>query len=209
MRKSGQDGPGAKTQGRPPGSTGEQGRDRLIEKARDAMRLRPKMDLQRREIAEHAGVTPALVSYYFPDRTDLLELAAQPIIDSYVAGVRAILCHRDALETKLQRLIVLFLTFNSEQGFILDHFVEISQTRATSIETEALRTVGDALTEFVEHSIAAGILPGSDPSLVQAALWGICRDVGRGRDTDLFRVNPNLVEDPETLARQILNLFST
>ena len=60
----------------------------MVEKMREIMKSKPKIDIQRREIAEFMGVTPALVGYYFPDKRSLIEEAASPLIDEYIAEVR-------------------------------------------------------------------------------------------------------------------------
>jgi len=70
-----------RTQGRPVRGDAMAGRDWLIQKTRIAMKFKPRIDMQRREIAEFAGVTPALVSYYFPDKGGLFEAAAKPFLN--------------------------------------------------------------------------------------------------------------------------------
>lgn len=207
MRKVDEGEPAAKVQGRPPNTSKEQGRERLIEKARDAMRLEPKLDIPRRDIAESAGVTPALVSYYFPDRTDLLELAAQPVVDSYVSEVEQILASNDGAELKLERLIVVFLTFHSEQGSLLDHLIQISHLKSKAGNMARLRAVEGMLTAFFEELIEKGVVRAVSPSLVGAVLWGICRHIGRRHSIDVFRVSPDVADEPRDVAADILRLL--
>ncbi len=67
------------------------GRDKLIEQSRKIINLRPRMDIQRREIAEIVGVTPALINYYFPDKWTLLEAAAYPFVTELVTNITSTL----------------------------------------------------------------------------------------------------------------------
>lgn len=199
---------GARPQGRPPGRGRELGRDHLIESTRGAMRARPKLDIQRREIAQHAGVTPALVSYYFPDKALLLEAAAQPIVEDYAADVKQILRSRAEPTAKLKRLIVLFLTFNREQGFILDHYLEVSRAKRRDANVALLAAVERELHAFCAELIELGIVKGDDPRFLPAALWGLCRHVGRRGETDLFQVDGAVGAPLSALADKVLRFVS-
>lgn len=198
----------ARPQGRPPRGGREMGRDHLIESTRGAMRLRPKIDIQRREIAEHAGVTPALVSYYFPDKALLLEVAAQPVIDAYAADVRLILRSRTSLEDRLKRLISLFLAFNTEQGFILDHYLEVSYAKRRDSNVAKLTAVKVELSAFFAELITLGLVKGDDPQFLPAALWGLCRYVGRRGEADVFQIDDDLRSSPGDLARKVMTMIS-
>lgn len=199
----------ARPQGRPPRGGREIGRDHLIESTRGAMRARPKLDIQRREIAEHAGVTPALVSYYFPDKAQLLEVAAQPVIEGYAADVRLVLRSRTRPEDKLKRLVSLFLAFNSEQGFILDHYLEVSAVKRRDVNVAMLAAVKAELSAFFEELIGLGIVRGDDPDFLSAALWGLCRYVGRRGEADMFKDHEGFAASPSALARKVLQLILT
>ncbi len=199
---------GIRPQGRPPRGGQETGRDHLIESTRGAMRARPKLDIQRREIAEYAGVTPALVSYYFPDKAVLFEAAARPVIEGYAADVRLILGSRAAPKAKLKRLISLFLVFNSEQGFILDHYLEGTSTKRRDDNVLLLSAVERELFAFFETLVDLGIVRGDDPHFLPAALWGLCRHVGRRRQADMFQIDEGLSASPSLLARKVLELIS-
>lgn len=198
----------ARPQGRPPRGGRETGRDHLIESARGAMRARPKIDIQRREIAEHAGVTPALVSYYFPDKAILLEVAAQPVIEAYAADVRLVLRSRTGPQDRLKRLISLFLAFNAEQGFILDHYLEVSHAKRRDTNMAMLNAVKEELCAFFAELIAKGVVRGDDPQFLPAALWGLCRHVGRRADTDVFQIDEDLRGSPKDLVRKVLALIA-
>ncbi len=205
----GSDDDSARPQGRPPRGAREMGRDHLIESTRGAMRVRPRIDIQRREIAEHAGVTPALVSYYFPDKALLLEVAAQPVIDAYAADVRLIIRSQTLPNDRLKRLISLFLAFNTEQGFILDHYLEVTYAKRRDSNVAMLTAVKSELAAFFEELIALGLVKGDDPEFLPAALWGLCRYVGRRGDGDVFQIAEDLRGSPKDLAHKVLSIFQT
>ncbi len=200
------EGVASRPQGRPPRGGREIGRDHLIESTRGVMRARPKLDIQRREIAEHAGVTPALVSYYFPDKALLLEVAAQPVIEGYAADVRLILRSPTLPKDKLKRLISLFLAFNSEQGFILDHYLAVSVTKRRDGNVAMLAAVTRELSAFFRELVDLGIVKGDDPRFLSAALWGLCRYVGRRGEADMFKDDDGFCTSPNLLSDKVLQI---
>ena len=151
----------------------------MIEKMREIMKSKPKIDIQRREIAEFIGVTPALVGYYFPDKRSLIEEAASPLIDEYIAEVRErIAATRDPLEA-LRSLIYIFIKFNQESGYLLDFYIEHVTTRKNHNSLPKLREIYEEMNGFFSELMRAGLIRGEDPRLVQSAVWGMCRYVGQ------------------------------
>ena len=151
----------------------------MVEKMREIMKSKPKIDIQRREIAEFMGVTPALVGYYFPDKRSLIEEAASPLIDEYISEVkRRIATMQDPLET-LRGLIYTFIKFNLDSGYLLDFYIEHVTTRKNHNSLPKLREVYEEMNGFFSELMRAGLIRGEDPRLVQSAVWGMCRYVGQ------------------------------
>ncbi len=157
----------------------EVGRDLIVRRTRDALRDRPRTDLSRQEIADYAGVTPALISYYFTDRISLFDAIAKPIIDMYCADARRVIKAKQSLSGKLRSMIELYLTFHCREGYLLDwylHFAKQSESRAglallTAIEAEAAALIGELLD--------GKYLLGECPHAVQFVLWGMCKQVAQ------------------------------
>ena len=151
----------------------------MIEKMREIMRSKPKIDIQRREIAEFMGVTPALVGYYFPDKRSLIEEAASPLIDEYIAQVKGrIAAANDPLET-LHELVHIFIKFNQESGYLLDFYIEHVTTRRNHSSLLKLREVYEEINGFFSSLMRAGLIRGEDPRVLQSAIWGMCRYIGQ------------------------------
>ena len=75
-----------------------------------------------RKVAAYAGVTPALVTYYFPERDDLIEAVTLPIIDALVSSVENCLTRaRDARGNLLEALVIL-LEYYARDAAIIDLF---------------------------------------------------------------------------------------
>ena len=151
----------------------------MIAKMREIMRSKPKIDIQRREIAEFMGVTPALVGYYFPDKRSLIEEAASPLIDEYIAQVKGRIAEaNDPLET-LRELVYIFFRFNQESGYLLDFYIEYVTTRRNHNSLLKLREVYEEINGFFSSLMRAGLIRGEDPKVLQSAVWGMCRYIGQ------------------------------
>ncbi len=151
----------------------------MVEKMREIMKAKPKIEIQRREIADYMGVTPALVGYYFPDKRSLIEEAADPLIDAYISQVKSSLAMiNDPLEG-LRSLVYIFLKFNQESGYLLDFYIEHVTTRKNHNSLPKLREVYEEMNGFFSELMRTGLIRGEDPRLVQSAVWGMCRYVGQ------------------------------
>ena len=71
--------------GRPVGSQTGEGREALLQAARELLAERGMPRVTLREVAERAGVQPALVNYYFGGKAGLL----RAVVDEVASGVRA------------------------------------------------------------------------------------------------------------------------
>lgn len=164
-----------RAQGRPPRGEGEVGRTRLLERTRDALKSKPRIDMQRREIALFAGVTPALVSYYYPDKWDLFAAAAKPVIEAYIAEVRSVLHPDLPPRLKVLSLITLFIDFNFHQGYLLDFYLENSDRMARKEDLNKLGEVLEEMRLFFGDLLRDGLVRGESPAFIQSSLWGLCK----------------------------------
>ena len=164
-----------RAQGRPPRGDGEVGRTRLLDRTRDALKSKPRIDMQRREIAIFAGVTPALVSYYYPDKWDLFAAAARPIVEAYVEEVRETLRQVTGPRLKVLCLVNLFIDFNFHQGHLLDFYLENSERMARKEDLRALDEIYQEMLMFFETLLRDGLVRGVSPEFIQSTLWGSCK----------------------------------
>ena len=198
-------------QGRPGSDEQEVGRDRLLEKVRTAMRLRPRVDIQRREIADVAGVTPALVNYYFPDKWALLESAARPVVEAHIEQVRELLRSTETPAGKLKRLVRQYIVFNREHGHLLDYYMESIQKRGALERLDALATAHGEIVDFLRLNVDEAQLGGTSPEILQSIIWSTCRHVAQlpdGRQAVLFpseREDEVVDQQSEVICNLLLN----
>ena len=157
----------------------EIGRTVILEKTRLAMRERPRADLQRNEIARYAGVTPALISYYFPDRSNLFEAAAHPVIESYVEGVRSIIGSNLPMIDRLNDLIFLFVKFNYQEGHLLDFYLEHIERTGGKKNMQLLEEIYREMLTFFEELLRTKTIRGGSAVDIQSMLWGMCKHTAR------------------------------
>lgn len=169
-------------QGRPVRGEGDVGRDRLIDAARTLLRSGGGSDLSRKAVAEIAGVTPALISYYFPEKNSLVSAAVRPVIEQRLAQLDAILDAPGSRAAKLRDLIALFIGFNAAEGSLLDCYIALCKTdEAGRSKKPRLHAARRRLTEFYNQGVEAGEWRPLDADLFFLALWGMCKCVAQAK----------------------------
>ena len=173
-------------QGRPARGEGDVGRARLIEAAQVILRSQVSAQVSRKAVAEVAGVTPALVSYYFPDKSSLLDAATRPVVEKHLAALKRILDSKDDAETKLRDVIAVFIEANAVDHHLIEHHLDFSLngTAKAGPHEESFLLLRQQLVAFLEAGTAAGTWGRFDPALVITALWGICRSVAQSPQGD-------------------------
>lgn len=135
------------------------------------------LDISRQEIAKSAGVTAALVSYYFPDKSSLIGAATKPILEGYIDEVNSIITSAQDHVQRLKQLVALFIRFSATDAGILnvflDHISDLEDEQHKSLLLAAL----DQLTGFFQDGAKAGAWRAMDATFVLFALWGMCKMV--------------------------------
>jgi AcrR family transcriptional regulator len=168
-----------RTQGRPPRSSGINGRDKLIEATRIYLRSNRKMSLTRTEIAQGCGVTPALISYYFKDKRSLLDAVTKPLIKAYRQDLNAILSTDASSDEKMRRVIRLLIELNLENAFLVDYLLRDMASQQVEAEDRAvIDLVHTAIAGLVDDLVARGLWRAGDVLMAEVALWGMCRAFG-------------------------------
>ena len=196
-----------RAQGRPPRGDGEVGRTRLLDRTRDALKSKPKIDMQRREIATFAGVTPALVSYYYPDKWDLFAAAARPVVETYVEEVREILHQVTGPRLKVLHLVTLFIDFNFHQGYLLDFYLENSNRMARQEDLASLKEIYGEMLVFFGSLLRDGLVRGDTPEFIQSTLWGLCKYVAQQPHLAELAASPDKDRVLRTMAENVCDLF--
>lgn len=169
-------------QGRPVRGEGDVGRDRLIDAARTLLRAGGGSDLSRKAVAEIAGVTPALISYYFPEKNSLVSAAVRPVIEQRLDQMHAILDAPGSRASKLRNLVALFIGFNAAEGSLLDCYIELCESdEAGRSKKPQLTAARQRLTEYYNQGVEAGEWRAMDTDLFFLALWGMCKGVAQAK----------------------------
>ena len=202
-------GTGARTQGRPLRGANEIGRERLIETTREMLKNRPRFEVQRREIADFAKVTPALVTYHFPDKWKLFEEATASVIDEYVSRIQFTVGTPNPDVDTLRALIELFVIFHVEHGSLLDNYIELIAANRLDRSRDKLLHVQSTVRMFLVTLTERGLFKRGDVDLLQTALWGASKYLG---ETLKFRADLSAEETHHRISASvetILGLFVT
>ena len=158
--------------GRPAGSQPGEGREALLQATRDLLAERGMPRVTVREVAERAGVQPALVNYYFGSKADLLRavveqvlFADDEIIDEFVdvfaranlAAVRSVLEAGRASGT-LRPVDPLFFMPSAIGATVFFFLAEPIVRRLFGVEEitpELARRFAQATADLLLHGVAA------------------------------------------------------
>ena len=171
------------------------------------MKSKPKIDIQRREIAISAGVTPALVSYYYPDKWDLFAAAARPIIEIYITEMQIVLRTDQTERLKFVSLVHLFIDFNFHQGYLLDFYLENSERMARREDLRALHEIYGEMLLFFEGLLRSGLVRGMSPAFIQTSLWGWCKHVAQQPHIAPIADSPDKERTLHEMADSVCDLF--
>ncbi len=142
-----------RAQGRPSRGETEVGSQKIVEGMRAALRSLRKTNITRKDIAFYAGVTPALVTYYFPERDSLIESATVPIIEALVIDVKACLIEAGSTRQQLLGAINVLLESYACDAVIIELF-EAHKTATPSAEIpDLLNDLEKVITTFFERWI--------------------------------------------------------
>ena len=169
-----------RAQGRPRRGTAEVGRDGIISRLQVVYRSGGDLDHSRKTLAALAGVTPALITYYFPKKEVLLEAISRPVIKQYREDMEKIIFSQTASnEAKLNNLVILLMGLYSTDCGLLDTYVSLIRKtgqngNVTRCEVTRMTTMlSDFFTGWRQRPSESGF----DAAVLQGVIWGMCRFV--------------------------------
>ncbi len=167
-----------RARGRPTRAGGDAGRDALIAAARKMLRRRPRAELSRKELAIEAGVTSALVAYYFKDQSSLIESAVKPIIDDYLDRLRSLVAQDVSIERQFRSLIIFLLQVARNDGLLLEKFISYAKyKRQANSVSQFLRVAQIELAALLHRCQEENYLRQYDLAILQTVIWGTCRSI--------------------------------
>lgn len=165
-------------QGRPLRGAGDVGREKLVEAARTVLRRRVPPGLSRKAVADVAGVTPALVSYYFPDPDSLVLAATRPLIGERIDRLMAIIDEAAPWHDRLRRTVAFLIELNEADAPLIDRLIEAWRSRTLD---PMLESAYGRMRGFYLGGVEAGAWRPLDPDLFLHGLWGMCKAVAEAQ----------------------------
>ena len=143
-----------------------------------ALRTRNSVHVKRKDIAQYAGVTPALITYYFPEKDDLIEAVTLPVVDALVDGVDQCLKGLGSPRENLLKAVGLLIEYYARDAIIIELFVSYRASKADKIP-DLLQKMEAAFTTFFEHWLQQNRDSVYDAVYLQKAAIGMCKIVAR------------------------------
>jgi AcrR family transcriptional regulator len=167
-----------RSQGRPPRTDPGVGREAIIDAARELLRFRPPAKVTREEIARYAGVNPALIRYYFGDKSNLLTAVVEVIADENLKRLKTALHRRGSATDKLRRRIELIMQMHIENPHYHQLiFEQLWQGESQTQKRLARKMVMPFYAEFRQIIIEGqrrGEFRAVDPRLIHVATLSMC-----------------------------------
>ena len=167
-----------RAQGRPPRGENEVGSHKIVEGMRNALRTTRTVNVTRKDVASFAGVTPALVTYYFPERNGLIEAAALPVVQALVGEVAACFETFEPARQQLSRAVLVLLEAFTRDGSIIQLFSQYQSSQPETTVPDLLRDLDTCLVSFFERWLGENENALYDAKFLQRALIGICKSIG-------------------------------
>jgi AcrR family transcriptional regulator len=166
--------------GRPARGADEVGRGKIIESLRAMMRDNAFKDYSRKNLAMYSGVTPALITYYFPNWQALVEEATEPVIAGYFHELRSVVKSDEGPMERLRKIIRLLIGCHLRDGEILRAYIDLKRLDDTRGSLDYVDLMFKELAGFIDILIGGDLSRPSDAEVLQCAIWGMCEFVTRG-----------------------------
>ena len=175
-----------RAQGRPARGDNEVGSQKIVEGMQVALRTLQTTNVTRKEIAWYAGVTPALVTYYFPERNALIEAATLPVVEALVDKMTACLEQTSSVQLALPGAVCVLLEYYARDSAIIDLFSEYKASATNTEIPDLLKDLESSVTSFFKRWLGENKSCVYDAEFLQKAMLGMCRAVARPK-TDTSR----------------------
>ena len=178
-----------RAQGRPARGDNEVGSQKIVEGMQVALRTLQTTNVTRKEIAWYAGVTPALVTYYFPERNALIEAATLPVVAALVDKVSACLAPKLPAQLALADTVNILLEYYARDSAIIDLFSEYKASATNTEIPDLLKDLDTTVVSFFERWLGENKNCVYDAEFLQKAMLGMCRAVARPKTQAAIRTS--------------------
>jgi AcrR family transcriptional regulator len=153
------------------------GKDALVAAAREALKRKPPGEITLHEIAQIAGVDPALIRYYFGQLGDLFTEAAAEITRELRGRLAALIVEKGTAREKLKRRIHVYLdVFRANPNYhrLIIESVHLSDNPNREVVLRLLRQSLEELEDLVREGATAGELKDVDARFLQLGIAAMC-----------------------------------
>jgi AcrR family transcriptional regulator len=165
-------------QGRPQKDTPAVGRETLIAATRKLMKVMPPAQITRLDIARAAGVDPALIRYYFGDKSKLIVAAVLDAGAELRDRQRASFTKGGSPTERLTRRVgVLLETLFEDPSLhhlIIERIIHGKSKEARQLREEMVYGGIKSLAAIVEQGVESGELRRVDPRFLFLVMVGAC-----------------------------------
>lgn len=181
-----------RSKGRPYDPDSTVGREALIQAARELLRTVPSAKMTRLDIARHAGVDPALIRYYFGDKSRLMaEVVLEVLRDMRGARERrsSTTALSDRLRSRLADSVHLFQEHPNHFSLVVEQiFTGIEPKLREMWRRDVILTGVAELTAIMEDGVKRGELRRVDPRFLHLLIVAAGEFYATGRAVleDLF-----------------------
>lgn len=181
-----------RSKGRPYDPESAVGREALIQAARELLRSVPPAKITRLDIAQHAGVDPALIRYYFGDKSRLMgEVVLEMLTDMRAVREKraASAGPADRLRSRLVDSVRLFQEHPHHYSLVLEQIFTGAEPKLRAMWRRDIVQAGVIeLTSIIEEGVKKGELRRVDPRFLHLLIVAAGEFYATGRAVldDLF-----------------------
>lgn len=165
-------------QGRPQKDKPAVGPDALIAATRELMKSVPPGQITRLDIARAAGVDPALIRYYFGDKSALLVAAVlqagAELRERQARGYAEATSVRDKVRQRIFILLETLYRDPSLHHLIIERIIHSKSKAARQLRHDLVYRTCNELAAVIEEGVAAGEFRRVDPRHLFLATVGAC-----------------------------------
>jgi TetR/AcrR family transcriptional regulator len=164
--------------GRPPGSQAPEGREALLRAARGLMAEKGLPRVTAREVAERAGVKPALVNYYFGGKDELLRAVTVQVASEMRQRLEQAVAGGGRFPDRLRAVVSSWVAAMAQDPYgprlLIEQVLFGNDAMLDSFAEEFGRPNAAAIASLLSDGRAAGEIREVDPAFLIPALAGIC-----------------------------------
>ncbi len=166
----------ARGKGRPT-MRGSVGKEALVAAARDALKRKPPGEITLHEVAQIAGVDPALIRYYFGQLRDLFTEAATEITRELRGRLGSLIAEKGTIRDQVRRRIRVYLEIfreNPHYHRLIVEAVHLTDNPNRQMVLRLLRQSLEELQDLVREGAEREELKPLDARFLQLAIAAMC-----------------------------------